>query len=108
LAGLASAWLALAALLIGVLPADAQSKLPGTDLSISLSGPATLAPEELVDYTITITNHGPNPANSVRMSDPIPINTGFRSVNAIVGTTPFDWWRQLELSHHTPRQSKSG
>ena len=41
-------------------------------LSISKSGPAKAEPGELINYILTVTNHGITPANDVVITDAVP------------------------------------
>ncbi|MBM3227716.1 DUF11 domain-containing protein, partial [Candidatus Peribacteria bacterium] len=47
------------------------------DLSITKSGPSSVALGGVVSYTLTATNDGPNTANSVTFQDPIPTGLTF-------------------------------
>jgi uncharacterized repeat protein (TIGR01451 family) len=53
--------------------------VPGpTDLKVEKSGPAQATVGELADYTITVTNRGPNPARGVRIRDLLPEGVSFQ------------------------------
>ncbi len=57
---------------------------PGNaDLAIVKSAPATVASGGTIDYTLTITNHGPSPANGASYSDDVPV--GITGVTASCG-----------------------
>ena len=66
--------------------------LPTADLGITKSTPTTnAAPGAAVAYTIVVTNHGPDTATSVTMTDTLPATLLFQSINAPAGyvcTTP--------------------
>ena len=66
--------------------------LPTADLGITKSTPTTnAAPGGAVAYTIVVTNHGPDTATSVTMTDTLPATLLFQSINAPAGyvcTTP--------------------
>ncbi|MEA2344659.1 MAG: trimeric autotransporter adhesin [Thermoanaerobaculia bacterium] len=65
---------------------------PSADLGITKSTPTTnAAPGAAVVYTIVVTNHGPDTATSVTMTDTLPATLLFQSINAPAGyvcTTP--------------------
>jgi len=65
LQGLASAADAPSANTHLVVPAFAKA-----DVAIEKTGPATVAPDGTITYTITVTNHGPSNAQSVTWHDP--------------------------------------
>ena len=57
------------------------------DLAVAKSGsPATVAVGANVTYTITVTNNGPESADDVRLSDPIPAGMTFVSATPSQGT----------------------
>ena len=58
------------------------------DLAVTKTAPATAAAGSQVSYSISLTNNGPNSAQSVTLSDPTPANTTLVSV-----TTPAGWTR---------------
>ncbi|MBV9070738.1 MAG: IPTL-CTERM sorting domain-containing protein [Acidobacteria bacterium] len=66
--------------------------LPTADLGITKSTPTTnAAPGAAVVYTIVLTNHGPDTATSVTMTDTLPATLLFQSISAPAGyvcTTP--------------------
>ncbi|HEV7485472.1 MAG TPA: IPTL-CTERM sorting domain-containing protein [Thermoanaerobaculia bacterium] len=66
--------------------------LPTADLGITKSTPTTnAAPGAAVAYTIVVTNHGPDTATSVTMTDTLPATLLFQSISAPAGyvcTTP--------------------
>ncbi len=48
---------------------------PSADLGITKTGPATpLIEESMFNYTLVVTNHGPNTATGVTVTDPLPSN----------------------------------
>jgi uncharacterized repeat protein (TIGR01451 family) len=65
---------------------------PSADLGITKSTPTTnAAPGAAVTYTIVVTNHGPDAATSVTMTDILPASLKFASISAPAGfscTTP--------------------
>jgi uncharacterized repeat protein (TIGR01451 family) len=64
------------------------TRLPAApaDLSIALlPSPATVAPGGTVTLTITVTNHGPGDAPLVSVSNDLPAQLAFQSVNAPAG-----------------------
>src|SRR4051795_6524049 len=65
---------------------------PSADLGITKSTPTTnAAPGAAVAYTIVVTNHGPDTATSVTMTDTLPATLLFQSIVAPAGyacTTP--------------------
>jgi uncharacterized repeat protein (TIGR01451 family) len=65
---------------------------PSADLGITKSTPTTnAAPGAAVAYTIVVTNHGPDTATSVTMTDTLPSTLLFQSIAAPAGyvcTTP--------------------
>jgi uncharacterized repeat protein (TIGR01451 family) len=70
----------------------AVTPLPTADLGITKSTPTTnAAPGAAVAYTILVTNHGPDTATSVTMTDALPATLLFQSISAPAGyvcTTP--------------------
>lgn len=57
---------------------------PETDLAVSISGPASKAEGDTLDYTVTITNNGSNPATGVVLTD--TLGSGLRYVSSVVPT----------------------
>ena len=49
------------------------------DLNITKTGPATVAPGNTVTYSVTATNTGPDTANTVTITDPIPAGLTFNA-----------------------------
>ena len=47
------------------------------DLSLSKTGPSTIKAGESLTYEITVTNHGPNTAENVTVTDTLPSNVTF-------------------------------
>ena len=58
------------------------------DLSILKAGPAKASFNDVIDFTVIVTNNGPNTANNVVISDPTPSNLVFVS-NSGACTTPY-------------------
>ncbi|HEX9984262.1 MAG TPA: DUF11 domain-containing protein [Thermoanaerobaculia bacterium] len=57
------------------------------DVSIDKSGPATAFVGENVNYTLTVTNSGPDAATDVQLIDTIPAGTTFVSITRTSGPT---------------------
>jgi uncharacterized repeat protein (TIGR01451 family) len=55
------------------------------DLSVTKSGPATIAANSNITYTVTVTNNGPADATSVQLTDALPPGTTFVSENQTSG-----------------------
>jgi uncharacterized repeat protein (TIGR01451 family) len=50
---------------------DSDTIIPGADLTVTKTdGQATAVPGQVISYTITVTNSGPNPVSGVTVSDP--------------------------------------
>ncbi|HET6248072.1 MAG TPA: LEPR-XLL domain-containing protein [Tepidisphaeraceae bacterium] len=64
--------------------------LSATDLSVQNTGPASATAGTAITYTVTVTNNGPDDAQSVSLSDPVPANETFASVTAPAGWTRTD------------------
>jgi uncharacterized repeat protein (TIGR01451 family) len=71
----------IAILLLGAAPAWSQS----ADMAVLKSGPATVLAGSNVTYTITVTNNGPDPAQSASMSDTLPVGETFVSFTQATG-----------------------
>ena len=56
------------------------------ELAISKTGPATVAAGGELTWAMKVTNHGPNDATGVTVTDPLPAGTAFVSADA--GCTP--------------------
>ena len=56
-------------------------KPPSSDVEVSKTGPATVEAGGTVSYSVTVTNHGPDPATNAVVSDPIDVP--FDSVSAL-------------------------
>jgi uncharacterized repeat protein (TIGR01451 family) len=56
------------------------------DLALSQSGPASANAGRQVTYRLTLANGGPDAARNVLLSNPIPANTSFVSVQQVVGS----------------------
>ncbi len=54
----------------------------GADLALSKSGPATARPGAEISYSLIITNHGPDAAGGVTVTDTLPAGTAVTSVAA--------------------------
>ena len=52
---------------------------PMADLAVAKTGPASVAAGSNLTYTLTVTNNGPSPAQSVSLSDVVPTGTTFVS-----------------------------
>jgi uncharacterized repeat protein (TIGR01451 family) len=66
---------------------------PPADLSVTKMGPASAKVNDILTYTIVVTNNGPNPANSVVLTDALDPSTTFDSLTQSTGpaftlTTP--------------------
>ena len=60
---------------------------PGADLSIAkTASPNPVVTGSFLTYTISVNNNGPNPAENVVVSDPLPGGTNFVSCSASQGT----------------------
>lgn len=61
---------------------------PEADLEVTISAsPDPVFPDDLLTYTITVTNHGPDDANEVTLSTAVPANTTFVSFTPLAGGT---------------------
>ncbi|WP_329023528.1 DUF11 domain-containing protein [Streptomyces sp. NBC_00690] len=64
---------------------------PQADLSVERSGPATVVAGGVVEYSITVTNHGPSDATGWSLVDPIPVGLADAATTTagcmIIGTT---------------------
>ena len=47
------------------------------DVSVTVTGPSTAGPEEVIRYDVTVTNHGPAKASGVDVANAIPAQTTF-------------------------------
>ena len=74
-------------------PTITPTPVPGVQLSISKSASpptgSTVAPGDLITYTLSVINSGAQPATNVSVSDSIPANTTFVSSNigSVAGNT---------------------
>jgi uncharacterized repeat protein (TIGR01451 family) len=59
--------------------------VPKTDLTIAMTGPATASPESFIEYTVVVTNDGPNPADGVEIRDANPPHAGLGAVTNLTG-----------------------
>jgi uncharacterized repeat protein (TIGR01451 family) len=55
------------------------------DIGTTKSGPATVVPGGTLGYTVTVSNNGPSDATNVSLTDALPANTSFVSVNQTSG-----------------------
>jgi uncharacterized repeat protein (TIGR01451 family) len=62
---------------------------PAADLQLVKTGPKSVVAGALLAYTITVTNHGPNAATSVVVTDPISAGTTFVSASGVGWTCAF-------------------
>lgn len=71
--------------------ANFKPSLPANsaDLAISNIGPASITAGTSATYTITLTNNGPNAAQSVVLTDLFPSGSSFVSITATAGTDNF-------------------
>ncbi|MEY2516301.1 MAG: hypothetical protein QOJ89_3659, partial [bacterium] len=60
---------------------------PAADISLTKTGPATVAAGAHATYTITVSNAGPSTAHNVAVSDPLPAGMTFVSMTASAGTS---------------------
>ncbi|HMG72631.1 MAG TPA: HYR domain-containing protein, partial [Pyrinomonadaceae bacterium] len=60
---------------------------PSTDLSISVTGPATVTANSNASYNVSVTNNGPDTADNVTVFNPVPYNTTFVSASVPTGFT---------------------
>lgn len=58
---------------------------PKADLSVTKTATSSVAPGEMITYTITLTNNGPDAAQNVTLSDALPAGTSFQSITAPAG-----------------------
>ncbi len=78
----------LALVLLSVVAVDAAQAQPYPDLMIEKTGPETTAANTDISYTVTVTNlgdsgsPGADDATTVRMSDPLPPGTTFKSLSS--------------------------
>jgi uncharacterized repeat protein (TIGR01451 family) len=63
--------------------------LPSTDMAVTVSGPTSVTAGTNATYTVTITNHGPNAAHGVVLSDTLPAGSTYGSWTLTTGTDPF-------------------
>src|SRR5207249_810129 len=59
--------------------ADTDSPNPIADLVVSKSGPAAANANDIISYTITVSNNGPSDARNVSFTDPLPAGVTFVS-----------------------------
>jgi uncharacterized repeat protein (TIGR01451 family) len=78
----------------GLLNADAAmnslhpSVLPSGDIAVKLSeSSSTVIPSATLTYTATVTNNGPGDAQTVSLTDAVPVNTTFVSDSSVAGWT---------------------
>lgn len=72
---------------IGLLPPqiDALAFVPAGDVGVTKTGPATSFASQPIQYTITVTNHGPGAATNVTLTDNVPANTTFNFITQTSG-----------------------
>lgn len=77
----------------GSVPFTLTNALDQSDLTVTLSGPTTLTKPSTVNYTVTVTNHGPLAADQLRVSDTVPngLNVIGTSPTASGGPHPLRW-----------------
>ncbi|GAB4184804.1 MAG: hypothetical protein Tsb002_08100 [Wenzhouxiangellaceae bacterium] len=56
--------------------------IPGADVGVVKSGPASVLAGNQVTYTLLVTNNGPSAADNVVLADPTPAGLGFVSATA--------------------------
>jgi len=66
------------------------STLPVADLAVTKTAPSVTSSGANLSYKITVTNNGPSPAATVVLTDTLPANTSFVSMNQTGGTTSFN------------------
>lgn len=66
-----------------------SNPLPSTDMAVTASGPSSVTAGTNATYTITITNNGPNAAQSVVLSDTLPAGSTFVSMTRTSGSDSF-------------------
>ena len=87
--GAGSSFVSPAATSYAFLPAAAAAQVtisyqpPATDLSIGISGPATVLPSGAISYTLTVTNNGLNQSSGFAVSDSVPA-----TITGVASTTP--------------------
>ncbi len=59
---------------------------PNADLSVSVSGPASVSEGGTVTYNISVTNAGPSGASAVVLTDTLPSNLSYKSAKVSQGT----------------------
>src|SRR5439155_1331104 len=64
---------------------DTMETLNPTDLGVTKSGPATATAGNQLTYTISVTNNGPNDAQSVSLTDTLPAGETFFSQSQLTG-----------------------
>lgn len=52
---------------------------PSTDLAVTVNGPTSVTANTQVTYTVTVNNGGPDAAENVTLSNPVPFNSTFVS-----------------------------
>jgi uncharacterized repeat protein (TIGR01451 family) len=76
----------------GLLNADAAMNslspavLPSGDIAVNVTvSPTSVIPSAALTYTVTVTNNGPNDAQTVTLTDAVPANTTFVSDSNVAG-----------------------
>jgi uncharacterized repeat protein (TIGR01451 family) len=64
---------------------------PVADLSVTAGGPATVTPGTTASYTITLTNNGPDDAQSVVLSDILPAGATNASITSVSNPDGFSF-----------------
>src|SRR4051812_33738829 len=83
-------WIALAILVVVVAPPAASAAGPPADIGVNVIASDTVSAGDDLEYSITVTNNGPNAAD-VTLTNPLPAGTTFNSLAADAGficTTP--------------------
>jgi uncharacterized repeat protein (TIGR01451 family) len=60
--------------------------LPVADVGVTKAGPASVIVGSNVTFTVTVTNHGPETALNVTVTDPLPAGMGFVSATSSAGS----------------------
>ena len=60
--------------------------LKPADVGVAKSAPAVADLQDVISYTLTVTNNGPNPASGVKVTDTLPAGMVFSAANPSQGT----------------------
>jgi uncharacterized repeat protein (TIGR01451 family) len=60
--------------------ATTSTVVGSADLGVTVTGPAAAMPGDTLTYTITLSNGGPDAANEVALTNPVPAHTTFASL----------------------------